>query len=179
VGGELEAEAAAPLQRCMASEVGQSPPLLLAHVVAVGHPGSGHARPPRLRTDPVGARRPDGVTDVVVIADGIPGFLDPDLAHLEQLGIEDHCLGVGVGVEQDAQSLPNCLHRLGRGVDSLRFVKEGESAPLLLMVGQHELTVPRGSSCHTVTRSYVSGVVWVETTDHPPPSISGRLPWAA
>ncbi len=102
--GELDGEVVPSLKGGGPTKVGDGLSLLFAHVVAVGFPGVDHTSPPCLAADGIPASLAHGVTDLVVIVDGIlclggganfpaGALADPQQAGTSPGGV-DHKLGI-------------------------------------------------------------------------------------
>ena len=113
VAQELDRDLVPQLEARLLPEVGKVLTLLLAHVVAVVHVRVDHRGPPRGRTRPAPGDLADRGPDLVVVLDGVLDLLldglgvGPAGAEPEQLGVEEPLLGLGVGLEQDREPLPD------------------------------------------------------------------------
>ena len=110
---ELATERLAEPGRRVLPEVGQALPLLLGHVLVVGHPGLPDGCPPGRAAQRMTSRLVRAVPDVVVVADRVQRLVLRVLAEPQQLRVEDPFLGDGVHVEPGGQRLPHLAHRLG------------------------------------------------------------------
>src|SRR6478736_8060961 len=87
-------------------------------------------------------RRANPVADLVMVADGIYGFLGlsavlEPLAELEQRRIEVDLFCLGVHLEHGRQAVPQDLQRLGIGL--IDFVDASEQSALLFMISKDDL----------------------------------------
>jgi len=125
------------------AEIGQPFAFLFSHVVAVGQVGARDGRVPLVTADRVPGHVRDRVADVVVVVDGVQGFVlyfssplpgDPDP---QQRGIEDRLFRRRVQFEERAQSSPHGGQRAGvRPVD---LFQDREQPPLLVMIVKDQL----------------------------------------
>lgn len=127
----------------VATEVGKIVTFLFRHVVAVGDPGRSNAFPPVLTSHGMRVGLGDRVADLVVVLDGIFGFVVGAilafraLAQAQQRGIEVMFFGFGVNLEQDGELPPHCAKPFGVGAVDL--VEGGEHSPLFVVLIQDNL----------------------------------------
>lgn len=141
---ELHREVVAQLQARVTSEVGKGLALLLAHVVAVLLPGTGHCLPPRIAADLEGTDLGGGVPDLVVVMDRVAGLpLGAVLAaragtQIHQTGVEQLLLRRRMLLQQDLQPFPDRRHRCCVG--PVDVVEHGQHPPLLVVVAQDQFS---------------------------------------
>jgi hypothetical protein len=131
------------LQPCHAAEIGQPLPFLFSHMVAVGQVGARDSRVPAVTTDRMARHVRDRVPDVVMVVDGVQGFIlhlapaPPRDPGLQQRGIEDRLLRCRVQFEERGQPAPYGGQRADvRPVD---LFQDREQPPLLVMIVKDQL----------------------------------------
>src|SRR5690606_16913500 len=114
-GGEQHRQIMANRQVGVEAEIGQPLTLLLAHMFGVDDIGLAHGLEPGLGSDVVLGHGLDRIPQLVVVLDGVFGLalggavfgVIGAFAQLDQLGIKETLLGLGVGVEEGGQTIPD------------------------------------------------------------------------
>jgi hypothetical protein len=132
------------LQGSVPAEVSHPLAFLLGHVIAVRLVGGRNCCEPTIRADLVICRLGGGVADVVVIADGVLGLvlgivlLVRATTHVQQSGVEDLRVGLGMQIEERGEPLPE--RGQSRGVAGVKLVEQREQPALLMMVVEDQIS---------------------------------------